>query len=289
MDETFVVRMDKELIKQDVPLYARPFRVVMAYMDENKISGDFLAPEMWTPLMAIYKRLYPGGSFGFPPMLVGGVGFRDRFYLANVNIGYGTFSIDPLKQIEISRQELEIVWKQSPDEVWRAMYCVADLVDFGYSIDDLHKKKKNDAADELLQNARSSIEATARTLASGSSVDAAVQSICLAAELGMKGTLAYLGTDAKGLKALSHKLPDIATAVATARPAAGDAKMIATASGFPDYVKTRYSSHGLSRVALNELAMKAQYLAAESVRRISDRNLAGDIEADTKTPARQFP
>ena len=66
-----------------------------------------------------------------------------------------------------------------------------------------------------------------------------------------------------------------------------DARLTAAASKFPDYVGTRYASHGLTRVQLMELAMRAQFVAAEAVRRISHRDMAGTMEARSDTPARR--
>ena len=58
-------------------------------------------------------------------------------------------------------------------------------------------------------------------------------------------------------------------------------KNIATA--FPDYVKTRYHDHGLSRTQLMELCVKSQFIAAEALRRISNRNLINQLDALIKT------
>jgi len=58
---------------------------------------------------------------------------------------------------------------------------------------------------------------------------------------------------------------------------------------FPNYVGARYAAHGLTRVQLMELAMRAQYVAADVIRRITDRNFGGEMEARNDTPSRAEP
>ncbi|WP_205418298.1 hypothetical protein, partial [Pseudomonas coronafaciens] len=51
---------------------------------------------------------------------------------------------------------------------------------------------------------------------------------------------------------------------------------------FPDYVGTRYATHGMTRIELMVLAMRAQFVAAEALRRVSDRDFASMLEADPR-------
>lgn len=283
IDETFVLKMDGELIERDVKLHARPFQVV-AWMKKKKLSGDMLDRSIWDPQMEFYMKLYPTGDFSMPSVVVGGVAFRDRMYPARANLRYGTFAVDPLKCIDIKQEELELVFKHYPDQGWRAFYAVCDVWDFGYGVDDAIGS--GTPAKELLINARSSLAATPRILAGDVDIDSAVQTTCLTAELSMKGALKHLGVTDKELKGLSHRLPKLGKALVARKPKPSDARLEAAASKFPDYVGTRYASHGLTRVQLMELAMRAQFVAAEAVRRISDRNMAGDMEARSDTPSR---
>jgi hypothetical protein len=284
MDEPFVIKKDNELLEQDVKLHARPFQVVIAWMKEKNISGDVLDKSLWDPVTAIYKKLYPTGDFSMPAMLVGGVAFRDQMYSARVNVGYGNFSLDPLKCIDIAPRELAFIFQHFPDQGWRGFYAVCDLWDFGYGVDDAIKL--GTPSKDLLVNTRSSLAATPRILSGDVDLDAAVQTTCLTAELGMKAALKHLGATDKELMNLSHRLPKLAEALVAKKSRSADAMLNAASSKFPDYVGTRYASHGLTRVGLMELAMRAQFVAAEAVRRISHRNMAGEMEARSDTLAR---
>ncbi|MCK0544520.1 HEPN domain-containing protein [Pseudomonas syringae pv. aptata] len=278
--EEFLRKVDDRLIDEDVDLHQRPFHVMADWMDEQGVAGDFLDEGRWKPLMAAYKKLYPTGDFSMPGLLSAGVAIRDRMYPVHVEIGFGTVSINPLEMITITREELSSIFNTHPQEGWKALYGVCDLWDFAYSIDDL---RFNDSpAADLLNNARSAITATARTLLGSTNIDSAVQSCCLAAELSIKGVLTILGASEKAIKSLSHNLVKAADLLISVSSNGNDQMLREACDNFPDYVSTRYSSHGLRRVELMALAMRSQFVAAEALRRISERDFAGDIYTATK-------
>lgn len=279
IDRTFILALDRDLMEQDVPLYARPFHIVSEWMRINGIEGDWLASEIWEPLMAEYKTLYSSGDFALPSMAVGGVAFRDKMYLARVNMAYGSASIVPLNLIEIPATELEIIFHSYPDEIWRGIYSVADLVDFSFGIDDL--KGQVIDADELWNNARAAIAATARTLAGDQDYDSAVQSACLAAELAMKGCLAFLGWSEGQRRKAGHRLIDLAEAIIASKPTLNDGRLRLACAGFPDYVQTRYKPHCLTKLQMLTLGMRSQFVAAEALRHISLRDFGATVEASS--------
>jgi hypothetical protein len=281
LDETFVADIDRKLIDRGMALHQRPFHVALAWFDLNRISGNLFADEVWQPLMEIYRRIYPSGDFSIPSLLVGAVAVRDQVYPARVQLAYGTVPIDPLKCIDIEASELEAHWKREPEQIWQAMYSVADLWDFAYSLQDL--EHQNPDADTLWSNARSAIASTAQILRGPLNTEAAIQSSCLAAELSMKGVLAYLGWSEQRRRRFSHSLEGLAEAVVTERPSTRDDAFITACRSFPNYVQTRYEAHGLTRLQLVKLCLRSQYVAANAVRRISGRNLATQIEADPQT------
>ncbi|MBJ2264261.1 hypothetical protein HBO19_27145 [Pseudomonas sp. WS 5021] len=278
IDKEFVWQRDEELITQGLKLHQRPFHVAMAWMKANRISGDVFDKAMWDPLMAIYHTLYPEGDFSMPAMLKGGVALRDQMYPVRIAIGYGSVSVDLIECIEIPRDELEFIFEQYPEQGWRAFYGVADLWDFAYGVSDLEHGTGD--APQLLANARSSLTATARILAGDIDIDAAVQTICLTAELALKGALAARGWTEAQYRKLSHHLVKLAEALIGEVSTAHDDRLRGAIALFPDYVGTRYASHGMTRIELMVLAMRAQFVAAEALRRVSDRDLASRLEAD---------
>lgn len=280
IDKEFVRQRDDELITQGLKLHQRPIHVAMAWMKANGISGDLFDKAMWGPLMAIYHTLYPAGDFSMPAMLKGGVALRDQMYPVRIAVGYGAVSVDPIDCIEIPRDELELIFEHYPDQGWRAVYGVADLWDFAYGVSDLEHGTGD--APQLLANARSSLAATARILAGDIDIDAAVQTICLTAELALKGALAARGWTEAQYRKLSHHLIKLADALIGEVSTAHDDRLRGAIAHFPDYVGTRYASHGMTRIELMVLAMRAQFVAAEALRRVSHRDLASMLEADPR-------
>lgn len=287
IDDAFILATDTELLAEHLKLHQRPFHVVLRWMKANGHSGDIFDKRIWEPLMESYRKLYPSGDFSIPPMLSGGVAIRDQMYPVRIPVGFGTFSIDPLKLIEIPQPELELAFRHFPDQGWRAFYGACDALDFAYGVDDL--LSGGTPKPDLFANARSNVAATTRILAGDVDVDAAVQSACLSAELALKGGLAHLGLDERALKDLSHNLPRLAAKLVELAPGPSDARLLAAVQKFPNYVGARYAAHGLTRVQLMDLAMRAQYVAADVVRRITDRNFGGEMEARNDTPSRAEP
>jgi len=68
-----------------------------------------------------------------------------------------------------------------------------------------------------------------------------------------------------------------------------DDRLRTACTKFPNYVESRYSSHGLTRLELMALAVRAQFVAADAIRRVSDRNMAGDMEHCLDCPPRPEP
>jgi hypothetical protein len=253
-------------------------------MQAHSFSGDLFDKRLWDPLIESYRKLYPSGDFSMPAMLSGGVAIRDQIYPVRIPLAFGAAAVDPLTLVEIPRTELELVFRLFPDQGWRAFYAVCDLWDFAYGVDDL--TKLGTPKPDFLVNARSNLAATTRILRGDIDLDAAVQTACLTAELSMKAALAHLGVHEKALKDLSHSLPRLAQKLLGLAPSAADARLLATVQSFPNYVGARYTAHGLKRIELMELAMRAQYVAADAVRRIANRNLGAGMEARTDTPPR---
>jgi hypothetical protein len=68
----------------------------------------------------------PKRHFSIPSLMVG-VALRDAMYPVHINVAYGSFSIEPLRCIDISQSELEFIFQHYPEQGWRAFYGVCDL------------------------------------------------------------------------------------------------------------------------------------------------------------------
>lgn len=271
------------MIEGDVPIYQRPMAVAL---ELSRIEKGVVFPleQRMTDITNFYKKMYSPEDLYMPPVQVGGVGLRDKFYKVRISVVFGSCSVNMVRCIDISQRELEFIYEQDPSAISRAAYTVADLWDFAYGVNDL--KDRVPQADVLWKNARSSIEETARLLSDGHLIDSAVQPICLSAELSIKGTLSFLGVNEEKLKQLSHNIPKLANKLSELKPSPSDDMLLEAANQFPDYVKSRYSVHALKRADINRLAMLSEYIAADAIRRISDRKIIEQVLEGSK---RQLP
>ncbi|EJE5203690.1 hypothetical protein M4755_002388 [Salmonella enterica] len=279
----FVHRIDDKLISADVALHARPFCVVIEWMKEKNITGDILDKKIWEPVMRIYKCLYPKGNFSIPSLMVGGVALRDAMYPVHINIAYGSFSIEPLRCIDISQSELDLFFSIIQNKVGglfmgAVIFGILDMVLTILSIQGLRQGNFYVMRDHLLLRPP--------RILSGADPDAAVQTACLMAELSIKASLTHLGWTGDQLKKLSHHLPKLAAELIKIRPARNDERLFHACSNFPNYVESRYASHGMTRLELMALSMRALFVASEAIRRISQRNMANEMEDRSDCPCR---
>lgn len=288
VDREFVQKIDWILAEQNVPLSVRPSKVAMQWQEATGMIVDLFHPvqnEIYDSVIEIYKQLYPNDN-SFIGVLFGGIAINDRMYQVNIPILYGQVPINPLELIRIPQETLNFVFKNYPQQGWRAFYGVCDLFDLGYSIDDLitlESPSKN-----FLPNIKSNITAIAQVLLSQNDIDSVIQNTCVVAELSMKTVLLHLGCTQDELKNYSHNLKRLSQKLTDLKPTRNDEAFLAECSKFPNYVNSRYEPSGLNRQQIMSLAMRAQFVAAEAFRRITDRHMVWDFEMNPQIPARPF-
>lgn len=283
----FVLTSDKKLILEGVLLFRRPFYVALEWAKENNLPVNLLDPDFFelivAPVQKIYNSLYPNGNFSFPPILSGGVAIRDNIYSVRVPLLYGERSITPLDFIDIDKSELEIIFTYYKEEGWQALYSVCDLVDFGYGASDLIST--NSPATGFLERTIEQIAAFSNISSNHIPIEAFVQTALLSAELAFKATFIHLGDSEEYCrKKFSHRHVDMALYLAQKIPEQSDDEILKICKNFPDYVYSRYNSTGLNRLELIKVAMGAQFVAAECIRRITDRNIMKSIQAQAQFP-----
>lgn len=287
--EEFVQKIDWQLAEQGFPLSSRPLEVAIRWQEDNGMLVDLYHPinsEIYDLVIEIYKKLYPNDHTSIG-ILSGGVVIQDRMYQVNLPIIYGQVPINPISLINIPKETLDFVFKNYPQQGWKAFYGVCDLIDLGYGIDDL--KKMESPASDFLLNLSSHINAIAQILLSQDNIESVIQNTCVVAELSMKAALLHLGYTQEHLKSsFSHNLNKLSTELTKLRSERSDAIFIEECNKFPNYVNSRYEFPSLNRLELMSLAMRTQFVAAEAIRRITDRHMAWDLEMERTIPARPF-
>ena len=273
----FLKKTDKELMDQGLTLPQRLFHLGIKWADKQGILVNFGSAEtraLFSEVKQEYKNLYPDGDFSGGPILRGGVGFRDQFYMVNIPIVYGHVRIELIDFIEISREAIESVWENYPQEFWRAVYVVSDLWDFSCGLSDAGLGRNDGPAGVLFNNAKDSIETSACSLLSPRATPSTIlQNSFMAAELSIKGALSYCEMEDKDIRNKGHRLNELAETLCVLKPTSADDKVIEACSKLPPYVKSRYEHSELNRLQLIEICHIGQFVAADAVRRISNRNI----------------
>ena len=280
-------RLDVEFAKADVAFHARPLHAAMAILGTQFVlgAGNTKVQEIADD----YRRLFPEADSTWPGVGIGLAASVDsvRKIVVPVVFGNGGGPISLAKALNFpSHNEFASWCRGDPNIAIRCAFAMADAYDFAYGVDDL-----GDAApgSELRKLALSNLEDVANIMTSTFSVDSVVQPICLTAELAMKACLVNKGFDADKLKfkPFGHDLVVIAAKMAELSPHRDDAIVKDVIDHLPGYVESRYKSAGLSRLEAVNLALGAQFIAASSVRRLSARDLASDVE-QTNGPRPDF-
>ena len=283
-----IKRYDKIFRQEGLELPSRPMAAGLRWLKESNISFfDFPGLDnLMDRALKLYQNLYPNRNFNEYGLFHGGVAFRGEVYKATVDVAYGNCAVQPLKSIDISDDELDLIFREYPTDFWEGYYSVGDLWDFAYGVDDLRGRVQN--TDDSWLQARSQLAATYRTLDANTDLESAIQSICMTAELSMKGVLYTQKMSKTKVRKLSHDLSSLASEVNNCTTSSNPGRLEMVANQFPPYVKSRYKPSGLNKDELLKLAMQSQFVAGECLRRVSDRDMAFQMENDTSIPPRKL-
>lgn len=282
----FVREIDAKLIQEDIALFYRPECVVIEWLKVNGYQEDFLSQsyrELIIKAKNLYLKKHPKGDFSYPPMFRGAAAIGGMVYPVNIHVGYGEYRLIPLDLIDISEEELDEVLRYDPEQAYHAMYNACDVYDFGYGANDLIRR--DSSASALLKNALSNITATSRVLSDPNNIEGMIQISLVAIELAFKAAFTHIGYEESFMKyKLGHDFKKMASLLVKERSLDSDKQVIELCENLPDLICTRYRPSELTRLKMIDIAMAAQFIAAECTRRITDRNLAAQIARQTGFP-----
>lgn len=274
-----LLRLDRQYAEAGVAFHARPMRAALDLLRNEFVLGVGGNPEV-QKIESAYQRLIPEVNTTWPGMGIGFATSLDRVRKVVVAVTYGQCAISLDKGLGFSSREDWLRWCRNDREIAAAnAFAFADLYDLTYGLDDL---KQSNAASNYWYMALSNLEDVANILTSGFSVASVLQPICLTAELAMKGALIYLGDDPKALgrRDIGHRHVVLAERLAGMRSHRDDALIASIVSKLPDYVSSRYEDARLTRLDVVRLALGVQFIAASTVRRVTSRDFAIDLERD---------
>lgn len=274
-----LLRLDRRYAEVGVPFHARPMRAAMDLLGSGTVL-DVLGSPDFQEIESAYRRLIPEVNTIWPGMGTGLATSIDRVRKVVVAIVYGQKAVSVDEGLGFSSREEWLIWCRNDRSIAAGTaFALADLFDLTYGLDEL---QQSNSATKYWQMALSNLEDVTNILASGFSVASVLQPVCMTAELAIKGTLVYLGDDPKtlGRRDIGHRHTVLAERLARMRPHRDDALIASIVSKLPDYVSSRYDGTQLTRLDVVRLALGVQFIAASSVRRITNCDFALELERD---------
>lgn len=282
-------RLDAEYAKAGVHLHQRPFRAAMDLLGPNFIIGVGENPEI-KRIATAYRAMLPETDASWPGLGIGLVAVVDQVRKVVAPVALGRPG--PLHVWAALGFHSETEWwlwcREDRDLAAETSFAFGDLWDFSNGVSDLRFEKPD--AQTLWRMAQSNLGDTASILPTASSVDSVIQPICMVVELSLKAALVFNGAKPESFKGKDgHDLKGLARRLKQETPHRDDALMTSVVTRMPPYVQSRYAPAGLSRMEVVRLALAAQFVAASTVRRFSQRDLASQMESGPwPAPRRPF-
>lgn len=279
LDAKRLFELDERFARAGMPLHQRPLAAAAELLGLKGLDVLVRDPRV-APICRAYEQLMPGAEESWPGMAVGLVAALDRVRPVSLAVGYGMPNVALWQLAGFASEADWALWCRLDHTVAaQGELALADLFDFAYGMDDLHRLGGTGDAWSLWQMAAAFLEDVARILPRAFNVDAVLQPICLTAEMALKAALVMLGmtTEVLQQRRYGHHLKALVTELVARRPHRDDDLLKVCIGRFPDLVNARYSPRGLARLQVVELAQAAQFIAATSVRRHAERDLAAEV------------
>jgi len=285
-----VGQTDSELFHAGVDIKSRywevPRRVMQRFGYIGFIMGGVGKPAILhrieTAFSSIYRKqdLAMGGHIGV-------FMYRDIFARIAVPFAYGQVAINPFDFIELTPVQLRII-QTEPNEMECFLDQFCDVADIQYGSEELNPPfAETELVVRFIGLARLHLHAAAAIVTGGYDYRGAVQSALLATELALKSAAATQGLSEDDIRnRFKHSLSALADFVAPVWPSFDCERVRRVIAIQPQYVRNRYSSEQPNRREVGHTIMGAQYVVAEVVRQMSNRNFR---EIITPPLVRRYP
>lgn len=272
--------LDLKYAKQGVHMHQRPFRAAVEILGSSFSMGVGGNPEV-QEIMAAYEAMLPEATSSWPGMGIGLAAVVDQVRKITMPVVFGDCMMQVSNTLGFDDEASWWQWCREDQRIAaESHFACADLHDLTYGLDDM---RGDVAADlDLWKMATSNLSDAANNLPTAFSVDSVIQPICMVAELSMKAALVRNGADPNSFAQKGgegHNLVKLADRLSIELPHRDDARLKQLIARLPPYVASRYKPAGLPRYDVVRLALGVQFVAASAVRRFSDRDLAGEMEA----------
>lgn len=286
-----VGQMDTELFHSGIELKQRYWEVPRAVMIKLGCHSYVIAghskPSVLERIEKSYSLIYrkqdlaTGGHIGV-------FMYRDIFARISVPQGYGMMCINPFDHVELTDAQKRIMGTE-PEEVTKFLDQFVDVTDIQYGSSELKKPfSEMELVERYIGKSRLHLHAAAAIVTGGYDYRGAVESALLATELALKSAAATQGLteDALRNKPYGHNLKALIEIIEAAFPNFDAARVLRVVEKQPQYGPNRYSKDEPKRLKVGRIVMGAQYVAAEVVRQLSDRDFRETLDPHL---ARTYP
>jgi hypothetical protein len=284
-NDTDLYRIDAELSKNGVARHARSFHAAMKILGPAFSMGVGGNPQV-DEIMADYRRLFPDADHSWPGMGIGFAASVDQVRKITVPVVFGTCNIIVSEGLGFDTHDEFSRWCRNDREIaLKAVFAFADVFDLTHG-----RKEISGTSPEAIETwtlALSQLEMTTNGLIGGFDLSALTQSIGMTVELALKAALMHLGVDEKRRKKLSHENVDSAKLLASLKPHRDDDLIGILVKNLPPVVGSRYKRADLTRLEMVDLALGSQFIASSTLRRLTSRDFAANIERKEGTQARK--
>ncbi len=213
--------------------------------------------------------------------------YRDVFARISVPHVYGQTRIDPFQFVELTDVQKRVLGTE-PDQIAVFIDQFVDVSDIQYGTSEIKEPYSDmELVSRFLGLARLHLHSASAVLTGGYDYRGAVQAALLATELGLKAGLGAFGLTEAAIKTkFGHHTDQIASFLDERWHSFDGVRVAHTLEKQPQYVPNRYSAEQPERREVGHLVMGAQYVVAEIVRQVSNRDFRSNF---TPIPMRSYP
>ena len=278
--QALVIEIDTILIAEGYEPFQRPLNACAKIAKKLGISFTISGrkDEFVEAVHFVYESLYRPDDLYMPPMHIGTLMFRDIFLPLKIPVIYGQVAVNPVKSLD-GVPENTIKWIfRSNDTATTFTDQWIDLFDYVYGLDDMSKLQTHAAqAVEFWQLAKQQLEGAAATLLGSIDKYTVIQNSIIAMELLLKGVLLARGESETSLKKYGHKMRDLVDKACDLMPGADHVRLKLVVGRTPQLVERRYQAKDYKRTEIGQIMMDAQFVAGETLRQFSDRNMRSSL------------
>lgn len=207
------------------------------------------APPFMRRVHDLIGSLYRPADIGMGSLHVGAIMFRDIFARIDIPIAWGSLSLDPLRQSDLTPAQQR--WLCSRPMDYAIFYDqFLDLTDFAYGLDDLKNMQSiPEVTKTYLNLAHFQLEAAAATVTAQCDLRGAIQSSLLAAELSLKAAILTRGIPEEKLRrSFGHDYKKMIDYLRVQESSIDHKRVLRVVEKFPIFVTNRYSKDQPTRV-----------------------------------------